>query len=162
SSSGSFRFEGSDSENSFNRNWVGPGYFATVGIALIAGRDFDERDAAQLVAIVSESVARRYFPGQNPIGKRLASHDKDSDMEIVAFARNASSFTVHNPPLPTIYLPLHSKSDTSMRGYYMEARVNGDPSLFVAAIRNAVRRAEPGLLVNDMTTMPGRLARDTM
>jgi predicted permease len=161
SSSGSFRFEGSDGENTFNRNWVGPGYFDTVGISLVAGRDFDERDMSRAVAIVSESVARRYFPGQNPIGKRVAGHDKDSDTEIVGVARDARSLTVHNPPVPMIYLPLHAKSDTGMRGYYMEARVNGDPSLFVAAVRDAVRRAEPGLLVNDMTTMPGRLARDT-
>jgi predicted permease len=160
SSSGSFRFEGSDGENAFNRNWVGPGYFDTVGIPVIAGREFDERDAASRpVAIVSESVARRYFPGQNPIGKRLGY--KDTDTEIVGVARDARSLTVRNPPVPMIYMPLHAKSDTGMRSYYMEARVSGDPSLFVAAIRNAVRRAEPGLLVNDMTTMPGRLDRDT-
>jgi predicted permease len=161
SSSSPFRFEGTDKENTFNRNWVGPGYFQTVGIPLIAGREFDERDvAARPVAIVSESVARRYFPGENPIGKRLGY--KDTDTEIVGVARDARSLTVRNPPVPMIYLPLHAKSDTGMRGYYMEARVNGDPSLFVAAVRNAVHGAEPGLFVNDMTTMPGRLVRETI
>ena len=60
-----------------NNNWVAPTYFATVGIPLVAGRDFTDRDIEQSprVAIVSESIARRFFPGQNPLGKRLGRVD---------------------------------------------------------------------------------------
>jgi len=60
-----------------------------------------------------------------------------------------------------VYMPMHGKSDIGMRAYSMDVRVNGDPSSFVSAIRGAVRRAEPSLLANDISTMPTRLARDT-
>jgi predicted permease len=160
SSSGSFKFEGSGTEDSYHRNWISPGYFAAVGIPMIAGREFDERDAgARPVAIISESIARRYFPGQNPIGERMGY--KDLDTEIIGVVRDARSITIHDPPASMIYMPLHGKSDIGIRVYSMEARVNGDPSGFVAAVRNAIRRAEPGLVVNDLSTMPTRLGRDT-
>jgi predicted permease len=161
SSSGSFRFDGAESRgDAYYRNWISPGYFGTVGIPLVAGREFDERDAAgRPVAIISESVARRFFAGQNPIGKRMGYGALDT--EIVGVARDARSLTLHNPPVPMVYLPIHARSDTGMRGYYMEARVNGDPGSRVALVRDAVHRAEPSLLTDDITTMPTRLARDT-
>jgi predicted lysophospholipase L1 biosynthesis ABC-type transport system permease subunit len=60
-----------------------------------------------------------------------------------------------------VYLPLYAKSDIGMRAYSMDVRVDGDPSSLVNQVRSAVRRAEPGLLENDISTMPVRLARDT-
>jgi len=161
SSTGSFRFEGSETDNPYHRNWISAGYLAAVGIPLIAGREFDEHDAAgRPVAIVSESIARRFFPGQNPIGKRMGY--KDTDTEIVGVAREVRSISVHDAVTPMIYMPLHGKSDIGIRVYSMEVRVSGNPSNYVAVIRNAVRRSEPSLIVNDMSTMPARLARDTV
>ena len=61
-----------------------------------------------------------------------------------------------------VYSPLQGKSDIGIRVYSMEVRVNGNPSNYVAAVRNAVRRSEPSLIVNDVTTIPARLARDTV
>jgi predicted permease len=161
SSSGSFRFDGVDGGgDSYYRNWISPEYFRTVGIPMMAGREFDERDApGRPVAIISESVARRFFVGQNPLGKRMGYSTLDT--EIVGVVRDARSLTLHTPPVPMVYLPIHAKSDTGMRGYYMEARVSGDPAALVAAVRDAVRRAEPSLLTNDITTIATRLARDT-
>ena len=160
SSSGSFKLEGSDLQPSSNRNWISPGYFTTVGIPLIAGREFEESDApSRPVAIISESIARRFFAGQSPIGKRISSDDLG--IEIIGVVPDVRSLTLHDPPVPMLYLPLHARSDTAMHSYYMEARVNGNPSSFVAAVRSAVRRSEPALLANDISTMPARLARDT-
>jgi predicted permease len=159
SSSGPFKFEGADSEYSSNRNWISSGYFAAVGIPLVAGREFALQDSSRSVAIVSESIARRFFAGQSAIGKRLGLNDLDT--EIVGVVRDVRSFTLHDAPVPMVYLPLHAKSDIGIRSYAMEVRVNGNPSSFVNAVRNAVRRAEPALLANDMSTMRTRLARDT-
>jgi predicted permease len=159
SSSGMFKFEGSDADQSHQRNWISPGYFASVGIPLISGREFEERDSSRQVAIISESIARRYFPGQNPIGKRMRFDNLD--MEIIGVVRDVRSITLHDPPLAMVYLPLHAKSDVPMLSYSMEVRVNGDPSSFVNAVRNAVQRAEPALLGYNISTMPARLARDT-
>jgi predicted permease len=159
-SSGSFKFESSDSDYTSRRNWISPGYFATVGIPLIAGREFDVHDAsARPVAIVSDSIARRFFPGQNPVGKRMGF--KDLDTEIIGVVHDARSATLHDPPVPMVYLPLYAKSDIGMRAYSMDVRVDGDPSSLVNQVRSAVRRAEPALLENDISTMPTRLARDT-
>src|SRR5262249_48027675 len=74
SSSGGFQIEGREGNgHTLYRNWVSPGYFSTVGMRLISGRDFTDRDAgrAPLTAIINEGIARRYFQGENPIGKRL-------------------------------------------------------------------------------------------
>jgi predicted permease len=158
SSSGSFKFEGSDLQS--NRNWISPGYFATVGIPLVSGREFEESDASsRRVAIISESIERRFFSGQSAIGKHMGFNNLDS--EIIGVVPDVRSLTLHDPPVPMVYLPLHAKSDISMRSYYMEARVNGNPSSLVEAVRSAVRRAEPALLPNYISTMPALLARDT-
>jgi predicted permease len=159
SSSGSFRFEGNEGENPYHRNWVSPGYFSVVGIPMIAGREFDEHDASRPVAIISESIARSMFSGQNPIGKRLGY--KDLDTEIVGVVPDVRSITIHDPPIAMIYMPLHGKSDIGVRAYSMEARVNDDPARYVGMIRSAIRRSEPTLIANDVTTVPARLARDT-
>jgi predicted permease len=160
SSSGSFKFEGSEMNHSYSRNWISPGYFATVGIPLIAGREFDERDASSRpAAIISELIARHFFPGQNPIGKRMGFNDLDT--EIIGVVRDARNITLHDPPVSMVYLPLHAKSDIGMRAYSIEMRVNGNPASFVNVVRSAVRRAEPALLANDISTMPARFARDT-
>ncbi len=160
SSSGSFVFEGSDKPYSSNRNWIGPGYFATVGIPLIAGREFEEHDSSSRpAAIISESIARRFYPGQNPIGKRMGFGAPDT--EIIGVVRDVRSITLHDPPVPMVYLQLHAKSDAGIRAYSIEVRVNGDPASFVNAVRSAVRSAEPALLAYDISTMPVRLARDT-
>jgi len=159
-SSGSFKFPGGDSDYTSRRNWISPGYFATVGIPLIAGREFDEHDASSgSVAVISESIARRFFPGQNPVGKRMGF--KDLDTEIIGVARDVRSSTLHDPPIPMVYLPLHAKSDVGMLAYSMDVRVDGNPSTLVNQVRSAVRRAEPALFINDLSTMPVRLARDT-
>ncbi|MGH7575957.1 MAG: ABC transporter permease, partial [Longimicrobiales bacterium] len=70
-------------------NWVGAHYFATVGIRVAAGREFDERDTADgsRVAVVNESLARRFFQGRNPVGKRLGFGE--SDTEIIGVVRDA-------------------------------------------------------------------------
>src|ERR1700674_66684 len=73
---------------------------------------------------------------------------------------DARSLTLHTPPAPMVYLPIHVKSDTGMRGYYMEARVSGDPAALVGAVRDAVRRAEPPLLTNERSAAQSHVVRD--
>src|SRR5262249_20310229 len=103
SSSSSFHFEGNDSEPTSNRNWISPGYFAAVGIPLITGREFEASDSASSpVAVISESIARRFFPGQNPVGKRMGF--KDLNTEIVGVVRDVRSITLHDLPIPMVYL----------------------------------------------------------
>jgi len=162
SSSGGFLVEGAGPDSvSLYRNWVSPGYFATAGIPLVAGREFSERETAQSphVAIVNETIARRYFPGQNAIGKRLGS--SALDMEIVGVARDARTQSLHDPPVPMVYVPIEQKPpDQQPTLTNLDVRVAGAPASIDAALRQAFRQAEPNLLVSDIGVMSRRLERD--
>lgn len=83
-------------------NSVAPGYFATMGIPLVRGRDFDPtRDAcAFMCVVVNESMARKAFPNQNPIGHRL------SDAEIIGVVKDTHYNGIQDQPRPVIYRPL--------------------------------------------------------
>ena len=110
SSSGGFQIEGAEGEgDTLYRNWVSPGYFSTVGMRLVAGRDFTDRDTsrAPLIAVVNESIARRYFQGENPIGKRLGY--SKPDVQIVGIVRDARTQTLHDLPVPMVYFPIDQK-----------------------------------------------------
>ena len=92
-------------------NAVSPGHFRTLGIPLLAGRDFDDRDreAATQVAIVNETLARRFWPGANPIGQRLRINDDtvaNPWLEVIGLARNSKYVTVGEEPRPFLYQPM--------------------------------------------------------
>ena len=162
SSSGGFLVEGAGAGSvTLFRNWVTPGYFATVGIPLASGREFTDRDTAESprVAIVNDTIARRYFPGQNPIGKRLG--DAALDIEIVGVAHDARTQTLHDPPVPLAYFPLAQKLPNQQPTVNnLDLRIAGAPAAVVSAVRPALRASEPSLLVGDVGVMSQRLARD--
>jgi putative ABC transport system permease protein len=85
-----------------------PGYFRTLGVPLVKGRDFNESDngIAPLVTIVNEALARASFPGQNAIGRRIRTgYDGTVFMEIIAVAANVRSVDPAVPPQPQIFMP---------------------------------------------------------
>jgi predicted permease len=164
SSSSGFRIERAEENVSLYNNWVGPRYFVTVGIPLVSGREFDERDTehSPRVAIVNESVAGRYFQGQSPIGRRLGFSQPDT--EIVGVVRDARTQTLHGQPVPMVYFPIDQIDQkaaivqTALTN--LDVRVAGDAGRAVSAVRDAIRRAEPGLLLGDVGAMSVRLSRD--
>jgi predicted permease len=161
STSSSLHLEGGEAAVSSNMNWVSPGYFLTTGIALVAGREFDERDGdhGARVAIVNESFARRYFPGQHAIGRRIGSRQLDT--EIVGIARDAHTQTLHEPPVPMVYFPIDQRPaarNTAITN--LDVRVEGDARQAIAGVRAAIRRSDPGLLLMDVGLMSRRLERD--
>ncbi len=160
-SSSGFRVEGDGSAVTLYNNWVTPGYFQTAGLSLLTGRDFTARDTAHSpkVAIINETTAHRYFAGQNPVGRRLGS--SELDIEIVGVARDARTQTVHDPPVPMVYMPVDQKAVTRQTGLTnLDVRVAGEAGASVSAVRQAIKRAEPNLLVSDVGTMALRLERD--
>jgi predicted permease len=101
-------------------NTVGPNYFATMGIRLIGGRDFDDRDTASTVAvaIVNSECARRLWPGQNPLGKRFVratSKGVSSPMEVIAVVATGRYFTIGEPPRPFVFIPFDQNRTSDMR-----------------------------------------------
>jgi len=157
--SSGFTIEGADRGILLNNNWISPAYFSTVGIPLVAGRDFTERDTAQSprVAIISESIARRYFTNQNPLGKRLG-YDAP-DMEIVGVVRDARP-TLHAEPIAMVYFPTRQPPNFTASPHAIAVRVTGDADLTISTIRAAIQRTEPGLLLDNVSTMAAALERD--
>jgi predicted permease len=167
STSTSVRLEGTENARSTNVNWVGPSYFLTAGIPLAAGREFDERDneRAGRVAIVNETIARRYFNGQNPIGRRVGFPQRAGppqlDTEIVGVVRDARTQSLHEPPVPMVYFPIDQRpAARNTPPTNLDVRVAGDPRQAIATIRETIRRSEPELLVSDVGLMSRRLERD--
>ena len=162
SSSGGFQFEGSEGDDhTLYRNWVGPGYFSTVGMRLMNGRDFTEQDSshAPMVAIVNERIARHYFPGQSPIGKRLGY--SRPDVQIVGVVRDARTQTLHDLPVPMVYFPIDQKPTHQQPALTnLDVRVAGASVMVEQALREAIGRSEPNLLIGGIGGMSRRLARD--
>src|SRR6185295_4972971 len=93
-----------------NYNVVGAGYFRTLGIPLIAGREFARTDtaAAPKVAVINEAFAKFYFPNQNPMGRRLGRSGGGAplDIEIVGVVKDAKYSDMKEPPPTVFYTPL--------------------------------------------------------
>jgi putative ABC transport system permease protein len=140
-----------------------PGYFRTMGIPLVRGRDFSERDGpdAAGVIVINEQSARLYWPGEDPIGQRIHLGGWDPpefDREIIGIASDVRFYALDQEPTPEIYLPYQQMPVGAMN---VVARVAGDPSDFVRVIRADVHgldRAIPVYNAATMTQMIGRTA----
>ena len=133
------------------RNIVSPGYFATLRIPFLAGRDFTDRDTltSQPVAIVNETFVRRYFAGQRAVGRKFRLWDKD--FTIAGVVRDSKYLQLNEPSRPYFYLSLGQFHHTGV-GIAIELRTAGDPARFARLIRSTVRSVDPNALV--YITMP--------
>jgi predicted permease len=139
-----------------NTNIVGPNYFATMGIPIVAGRDFNaqDREGSPQVVIVNEVFARRYFGG-NAVGKRLRFGSKEGFREIVGVARNAKYRNLREEPLPFIYTPLAQEFQPGMT---LMVRTTGDPGAVVGAVRNEMRALNKDVPLFAVQTMTEQIA----
>jgi predicted permease len=136
-----------------NANVVGPGFFTTVGIPLVAGRDFDDQDTEDrpAVVVINETAARMHFPGIDPIGKRVAFQGPQGPWrEIVGIVRDSKYGSLGEPPLPVAYMPVAQNHETGMM-LYVRAAV--PPSSLIAELRRQIQLLEPNLPVPDIRTM---------
>ena len=144
---------------SINRLVVSPNFFETVGIPMIGGRGFTPRDTqgAPEVAIINEAAARRYFPNENPIGKRFGGSPEESgEIEVVGILRDARYSSVREAPPPTMYVPfLQGRPGSAV----FAVRTAGDPAGLMGAIREAVRQVDPNLPLMDVFTQLEQVER---
>jgi predicted permease len=132
-------------------NHVAPGYFGTLGIPLIAGREFDERDTSESpkVVIISERMAR-HFEG-NPIGQRL---DQGPDArEVVGVVRDVRYARVKDAEREVVYFPAFQFSKGFHTSQTLEIRYAGSAADLLPSIREAVSRAEPALTMFRVKTL---------
>jgi predicted permease len=150
-------------DTQIQENRVGPHYFSTVGMRLLAGRDFTEqdRDKAPLVAIVNQAAVRRYFHDGNAIGRKFG-YGKPS-VEIVGIVADARINSEREPAPPMAFYPL---AQGTVYGGCVEARVAGDAAARIRDIREAVMKADPNLPIDSIRTVrdqvSGNLRRDRL
>jgi putative ABC transport system permease protein len=146
---------------------VSPGYFQAMGIRLIGGRDFSGRDTEQApgVAIVSQSVARRLWPGEDAIGKRISERDHPGPgdwRDVVGIVDDVHHAGLAMKANPALYFPYQQ---SPIRGWLTEmtfvVRTTGDPSAVAPAMRDAVRAVDPNQPLESITTLDALVARNT-
>ncbi len=154
-----------DSNNATWAGWqqVTPNYFRTLGIPLVAGREFSEHDNADSlrVAIINESLARRYFSGENPIGKRLTLGSPRPDnpwKTIVGVVKDIPHRSLESVAEPDWYLPYLQQPRREM---FLMVRSSVDPASLTAAIRNQVLAIDRDQPVTAIQTMNEVIASTT-
>ncbi|HEV2179648.1 MAG TPA: ABC transporter permease [Gemmatimonadaceae bacterium] len=131
-----------------------PSAFGTLRMGLIAGRlftVFDDSTSAR-VAVISEGMARRFWPNENPIGRHLTIgfYDRPSDREIVGVVRDVPGAALDVSPEPTIYLP-HAQAATG--SFSLVARTAIEPAALTAELRRTVAELNPEIPVASMQTL---------
>jgi len=151
-------------DRAVNYNAVSPGFFRTLGIRLIAGRDFDERDSRQVgetgqrSAIVNESFVKRYLAGRNPLGARIgqgSGPDVKPNIEIVGVVSDFSYRGFREDP-EQAYFPIFEGDDTGGNFY---VKVRGTSEAAFQSIRTIVHNADPTLPITYFRTLEEQVNR---
>jgi predicted permease len=133
---------------------VSPGYFSTVGVPLISGREFNAGDSATgvKVAVVSEAMVKRFFPNRNPIGLHLVfgGGKVTPDIQIVGVVKDSKQDHVRSEVVPYVFVPYSQQKKLMGMTFYI--RTHQDPLLIAEELRGTVRNLDPNLPVYELKT----------
>jgi predicted permease len=133
-----------------------PGYFATVGQPLLAGRDFGVADNGQHhVAIVNRALAEREWPAQSAIGHRVFAGNIGQWATVIGVVGNVHSYNLESLPGPDLYLPEADNPSTAMVAVL---RTTGDPALLARTVRNIIRGQHADLSLYHLRTVTEEMA----
>jgi predicted permease len=143
-------------EMEFPFNVVGANYFQVMEAPIVLGRSFTSADrvGAQGVIIVNEAFAQRFWPGQNPIGKRMST-SQEADLEVIGVARNGKYWQIDEATRPYYYLPYEQTFDVMI----LHVRTRGDEQETKQTITDAVRALDPQLPILVLDAMEGQMGR---
>jgi predicted permease len=139
-----------------------PGYFETLGIPRLAGRDFADQSASgPKLAVVSQAFVARVLGGENPIGQQVTGGGVN--YQIIGVVGDIKSRTLGEELRPVLYRSLAQSvaGDPSVMGYSLLVRTSGDPQALVGAVRSEVRSLDPALAIFNLETMEEHL-RDAL
>jgi predicted permease len=133
-----------------------PDYLRAIGATLRQGRQFSARDdtPAPRVAIVNEAAVRRWFPGRNPIGRRVITNGVPR--EVVGVVADLLQRSAADPVAPTVFVPFAQRTIRSIK---MAVRTTGDPAALAPAIRAEIRALDADLAIADITPMTQLVVR---
>jgi predicted permease len=144
--------EESGSSRTVRSNVVGPDFFRTLGVPLIAGRDFADSDTASSphVGIINELFAKRFLPYQNPLGHTIGPTDRRYQMTIVGVVKDHKYRSINEDPIPMAW---YMYAQIPVIGeMHVEMRVHGEPLAILPAARKVVQQMDPNLpLIRPMT-----------
>jgi predicted permease len=138
--------------NGINRLVISPNFFDVLGIPVVLGRGFTDRDNAEApkVVVINETAARKYFPNQHPIGHRFGnSVETSGEMEVVGVLHDVKYDSVRDATPPTMYVPY---PQTRVGTAVFEVRTAGGPAGVVGGVREAARQIDPNLPLTDVST----------
>lgn len=143
-------------------NQVAPGFFGRIGIPLIRGREFTERDnlAGPKVAIVDEQFAQHFFPGQNPIGRKFAPGWGPAaipNIEIVGVVKDSNYASVAGQRLRTYYTPWRQHEHIGFMTFYLRSPLSAAQT--ISQIRRVVHELDPRLPIEELRTMQEQVQR---
>jgi predicted permease len=138
-------------------NPVSPGYLDTLGIPLVRGRDFTAADGpgAPLVAVVNETMAQRFWPGEEAVGKRFTFFGDNAFTTVIGIARDSKYNAVEEGPTPFIYEPIRQNYSPAAA---LHVRTAGDAAGLSSAVRGAVLEIDPTLSVFNVRTLEDQVA----
>ncbi|HEX4915217.1 MAG TPA: ABC transporter permease [Vicinamibacterales bacterium] len=133
-----------------NYSTVSARYFQTMGIPVRAGREYDDTDTATSprTIVINETMARRYWPDGNALGKIVRFGPNAS--EVIGIVADAKYNSINERPLPQLFVPMARSEVSTLRLF---VRTSGDPAPLVAEVRNAIRTLDPNLPIYDARTL---------
>src|SRR4030095_2473229 len=157
-----FRIEGDDQSSYYtsSNTWVSNDYFRAMGIQLIAGRGFtdDDRDGGTPVIVISQTFARKFWPAEDPIGKRVRWGGWSVEwLTVVGVVADVRAASLEKDPVPSSYMPIF-QVPRIRRNVVFIARTSGDPASLVSAMRDRIHDVDEELPVYDVRTMNNVIA----
>jgi putative ABC transport system permease protein len=130
-------------------------YFSTMGVRLMAGRLFDDRDVAggPDVVIVNQTMARTFWPGKDPLGRRIRPGNTDPWVTIVGIVDDVKNAGLDRPTGTEIYLPYRQAQGSGARNMYAVLRGKGDPRSLANAVRQQMLQIDPALPLSQVRLM---------
>jgi predicted permease len=155
--------EGRDLTDQHNRKFanyspITPGYFQTMGIQLLRGRNFNEHDAeknAAPVAIIDETMANEFWPNEDALGRRFRFLVFKTPIEVIGIARNSKATTLGEIPTPMVYQPLNELTDT---GITLFVHTTGAPGVMLSEIRQIIRAVDVHIPITYEKTIRDHMA----
>ena len=158
-------YEAQEGENmNVSTNWVAADFFSTMGMSLLAGRGLepsDRRDSAK-VAVINETMAKRFFPDRIAVGSRFAFGAGDAvvpDIEIVGIVKDSKHASVQEEIEPFAYLPLPQRPGLGTLTFYM--RSAREPEALAESARFAVRELDPNLPIYNLKSFETQISQNT-
>ena len=138
-------------------NSVSPGYFDTVAIPILRGREFTANDTtgSPLVVVINETMAARFWPGQDAVGKRFKFFGDTDFTTVIGIARNAKYNAVGEEPIPFLYQPLRQNYNPAAT---LHVRAEGDVTALAPAVRREVQQLDPTISVFNIRTLADQVS----